>query len=288
MFILSDSVYSFLYQTLSQTLESVHTLLRRASEGGAQLVVLGEMFSCPYSHQSFRSSAQSVSLDCGGNNSDDLVRFLATAAETHGMWLVGGSIPELVIDSNGCRLIYNTSLIFDSKGILRAKYRKLHLFDVSIPADPKSGSPGVSFKESDTLSQGDLGLGLFETPWGFDIGIGICYDLRFPELATALRERSANKMKLLVYPGQFNMTTGPMHWELLGRARAVDTQSFCVLASVARSTDLSDYQVCPQDMLRIHLLVLGSLNDYFPVWQSFGKLGSVRGRHLCGYRYYRS
>ena len=173
-------------------------------------------------------------------------------SQTHGMWIVGGSIPELVMDSNRGQLIYNTSLVFDSSGILRAKYRKIHLFDVSIPANPETGSPGVSFRESETLSPGDLGLGLFETPWGFDIGMGLCYDLRFPELAIALREKSKDKMKVLIYPGQFNMTTGPMHWELLGRARAVDTQSFCVLASVARSTDPSDYQVWLQLMLKIH------------------------------------
>lgn len=85
---------------------------------------------------------------------------------------------------------------------------------------------------------------MIRTPWGVDIGIGICYDIRFPEYAITLREQLKDRMKLLVYPGSFNSVTGPLHWELLGRARAVDTQSFCILASTARSDVIGDYQVC--------------------------------------------
>ncbi len=164
-----------------------------------------------------------------------MAHMISTAASELGVWIIGGAIPEL---HNG--RIYNTCIVVNDEGVIVGKHRKYHLFDISIPPSP--GVPGITFKESETLSPGDLPPCLVATPWGFDIGIGICYDIRFPEHATLLREVSNNRMKLLVYPGAFNTTTGPMHWELLGRARAVDTQSYCILASIARPDDPNDYQ----------------------------------------------
>ncbi len=206
--------------------------------------MLGEMFACPYNHKAFTTFAESIG-QVGSSpdpNASPVSGFLSDTARKLGVSIVGGSVPELV-QSRDSRSLYNTAVIYDSDGTIVEKYRKLHLFDVAIPGDPDSGRPGIYFKESDTLTAGDLGPGLTETPWGFQIGLGICYDIRFPELATALRSQSADRMKLLIYPGQFNMITGPRQWQLLGRARAVDTQSFCILASVARSNDTTDYQV---------------------------------------------
>lgn len=88
----------------------------------------------------------------------------------------------------------------------------------------------ITFKESDTLSAGS-DLATVEIN-NFKIGIGICYDLRFEELARIYRNRGCN---LLVYPAAFNMTTGPMHWQLLARARANDTQSYVACVSPARA-----------------------------------------------------
>ena len=85
---------------------------------------------------------------------------------------------------------------------------------------------------------------MIRTPWGVDIGIRIFYDIGFPEYAITLRELSKDRIKLLVYPGSFNSVTGPLDRELLGGARAVDTQSFCILASTARSDVLGVYQAC--------------------------------------------
>lgn len=73
------------------------------------------------------------------------------------------------------------------------------------------------------------------TPWG-GVGVGICYDIRFPELAGLMRQRGAN---ILIYPGAFNMVTGPAHWQLLQRARAVDNQVFVAACSPARNPDSS-------------------------------------------------
>ncbi|CAM9416275.1 unnamed protein product, partial [Hapterophycus canaliculatus] len=104
-----------------------------------------------------------------------------------------------------------------------------HLFDIDVPG-------GITFKESDTLSPGNA-ITTVETPFGM-IGVGICYDMRFPELSMAMRAAGS---VLLCFPGAFNMTTGPAHWELLQRARALDNQCYVVTASPARNPD-SKYQ----------------------------------------------
>lgn len=96
------------------------------------------------------------------------------------------------------------------------------MFDIDIPGK-------ISFKESDVLSAGS-NITMFETPYG-KMSVGICYDIRFPELAMI---SARNGCKIMIYPGAFNMTTGPLHWELLARARAVDNQIFVALVSPAR------------------------------------------------------
>ena len=89
----------------------------------------------------------------------------------------------------------------------------------------------MTFKESEVLSPGS-GFSSFETDFGAKIGIGICYDIRFPDLAQIYsRDFGCN---LLVYPGAFNMTTGPAHWELLAKARALDNQVYVAVVSPAR------------------------------------------------------
>jgi omega-amidase len=102
------------------------------------------------------------------------------------------------------------------------KFRKIHLFDVDIPG-------GVTFIESKTLSPGDS-VSTFDTRYG-RFGLAICYDMRFPLLAQLMTRRGA---RFLVYPGAFNTTTGPLHWELLLRARAVDAQAYVAAVSPAR------------------------------------------------------
>ncbi|KAJ1497127.1 Carbon-nitrogen hydrolase, partial [Coelomomyces lativittatus] len=98
--------------------------------------------------------------------------------------------------------------------------------------------PGkIEFKESQVLSPGSH-LSVFETIYG-KLGVAICYDLRFPELAMiAARQHEVIGM---IYPGAFNMTTGPMHWELLARARALDNQMYVALCSPARDEQSSSY-----------------------------------------------
>ena len=103
-----------------------------------------------------------------------------------------------------------------------ARHRKMHLFDIDVKG-------GQSFKESDTFTAGDE-VTVFDTPWG-KIGLCICFDFRFPELSRLMVLKGA---QVLVVPAAFNMTTGPAHWELLFRQRAVDGQCYTVGVAPAR------------------------------------------------------
>jgi omega-amidase len=160
---------------------------------------------------------------------------LSGAAREAGVYLVGGSIPELAVggaagedkkgDDGEKKTYYNTSLIFGPDGTLLASHRKVHLFDIDIPG-------GITFKESDVLSAGNK-ITLVDLPDYGRIAVGICYDVRFPEMATIAARRGAFA---LIYPGAFNLTTGPLHWKLLAQARAVDNQIYVAMCSPARDT----------------------------------------------------
>mmetsp|Transcript_12252 Transcript_12252/g.10555 ORF Transcript_12252/g.10555 Transcript_12252/m.10555 type:complete len:133 (+) Transcript_12252:159-557(+) len=130
---------------------------------------------------------------------------LQETAKKNNIYLVGGTIPEKEGD-----FIYNTSLVFDRTGQVIGKHRKVHLFDIDIPGK-------ITFKESEYLKPGNQ-ITIVDTEYG-KIGIAICYDMRFPELALLMSKKGA---KMLVYSGCFNQTTGPLHWELILRSRALD------------------------------------------------------------------
>lgn len=121
---------------------------------------------------------------------------------------------------------HNTSLLFSPEGALLATHRKVHLFDIDIPGK-------IKFKESDVLSPGNK-LTLVDIPPYGKIALAICYDIRFPELATIAARKGCF---LLLYPGAFNLTTGALHWSLQGRARAMDNQVFVALCSPARDME---------------------------------------------------
>lgn len=195
-------------------LSRAEEMIKKAVGQGAKLIILPEMFNCPYEAAKFPVYAEEV----GGPTWQKL----SIIAREIGVFLIGGSIPEL----DGDR-IYNTSYIFDDQGRLIAKHRKMHLFDVDIKG-------GQTFKESDTLSAGDK-VTVFETPSG-KIGVAICYDIRFPELARLMVQKGTD---IIIVPGAFNMTTGPAHWELLFRTRALDNQVFTIGVAPARNPESS-------------------------------------------------
>eukprot|EP01038_Epipyxis_sp_PR26KG_P011933 gene11933-15974_t len=190
------------------------------------IIVLPECWNSPYSTASFPQYAEVVPPILGEPTSVDSPssHMLCTKAKNLGVWIVGGSVPEREGDN-----LYNTCIIVNNQGKIVGKHRKLHLFDIDVPGK-------IKFKESDSLTAGQTPT-IVDTPWG-NIGIGICYDIRFPEYATLMRKMGA---RILIYPGAFNMVTGPAHWELLQRARAVDNQVFVVACSPARDTSGGGY-----------------------------------------------
>ena len=196
----------------AENLNTVRSYLQQAAQQGVDLAVLPEMFCCLYSNASFRENAEPA----GG-----LVwQTMSQAAKEFGLWLVAGSMPE----QDGERL-YNTCFVFDSQGRQIARHRKMHLFDICVKG-------GQRFMESETFTAGD-DVTVFDTPFG-KLGLCICFDMRFPELSRLMTLQGA---QAILAPAAFNMTTGPMHWELMFRQRAVDNQLFTVGVAPARDTD---------------------------------------------------
>lgn len=198
----------------------------RAVQEGAQLVVLPEIWNSPYATGAFPEYSEvlpEVGAEQCPSTSSPSSALLMERAKQHKVWIVGGSIPEVGENNN----VYNTCLVYNPTGKVVAKHRKVHLFDIDVPG-------GITFFESDTLSAGNT-MSSFSLP-ECDVGVGICYDIRFPEYAMLLCQKNSN-CKILVYPGAFNLTTGPAHWELLQRARALDNQCYVLTASHARSVE---------------------------------------------------
>lgn len=195
------------------SLASAEGFLRRAAGEGADLALLPEMFCCPYQTANFPAYAQEE----GGQVWQELSRM---ARENH-IILAAGSVPE----RDGQGRVFNTAYVFDRDGRPIAKHRKMHLFDINV-------SGGQCFRESDTLSAGDR-VTVFDTEFGA-MGLCICYDFRFPELCRLMVDRGA---QVILVPGAFNMTTGPAHWEILFRTRALDNQVYTLGVAPARDPD---------------------------------------------------
>lgn len=197
-------------------LSATEGMINKAAGLGAEMVVLPEVFNSPYQASLFPVFSET----CPGMTTD----FLSTTACRHNICLVGGSIIEKAEDG-----LYNTSFIYDPAGKLIGRHRKMHLFDVEI-------ENGITFYESDTLCAGnDITIVRFGS---LCFGVMICFDIRFPELA---RRYVLGGAQMLVVPAAFNTVTGPAHWEILMRARAIDNQCYVIAASPARNP-ASSYQ----------------------------------------------
>jgi predicted amidohydrolase len=183
--------------------------VRQAAENGAQVIVLPEMWDCPYSNDYFREYAEPAD--------GPTVEFMSKLASDLGIYLIGGSISELDGDK-----VYNTSFSFNRQGDLIGRHRKVHLFDIDVEG-------GIRFMESDTLTAGEE-MTVLDTEY-CKIGVAICYDVRFPEW---FRKMALAGAKLIVLPAAFNMTTGPAHWDLTMRARALDNQVYFAANAPAR------------------------------------------------------
>ncbi|KAF2100173.1 carbon-nitrogen hydrolase [Rhizodiscina lignyota] len=215
-------------------LSHARTRVLEAASRGARIIVLPECFNSPYGVKYFSKYAEQLLPSPPSKEQSPSFHALSAMAKEAKAYLVGGSIPELDPDA---KTLYNTNLTFSPTGELLASHRKVHLFDIDIPGK-------ISFHESDALSPGNK-LTMVDFPEYGKIAIAICYDVRFPELATIAARRGAF---LLLYPGAFNLTTGALHWELQARARAMDNQVYVGLCSPARDMS-ADYNAWGHSMI---------------------------------------
>ncbi|KAI2620338.1 carbon-nitrogen hydrolase [Hypomontagnella submonticulosa] len=211
----------------SANLQHAREKVLEAARGGAKLVVLPECFNSPYGCDYFPSYAETLLPGPPSESQSPSYHALSSMAKEADVYLVGGSIPEADPDPD-TKKYYNTSLIFGPDGALLGAHRKVHLFDIDIPGK-------ITFRESDVLFPGNK-ITIVELPGYGRIAVAICYDVRFPELAMIAARRGCFA---LVYPGAFNLTTGPLHWRLQGQARAMDNQIYVALCSPARDTSAS-------------------------------------------------
>jgi deaminated glutathione amidase len=180
-------------------------LIGEAAAQGAQLVALPEAFV-----YRGRSDAEHLfSSTIPGPVTDELGQI----AQEHGIWLLAGSIFEKV---PGQEKVFNTSTVFNSEGECVASYRKIHLFEIH-------NEKGKELSEADYQAYGSE-LVCLDTPW-LKLGLSICFDLRFPELYRQLAKKGA---QLLAVPSAFLLKTGRDHWEVLLRARAIETQCYVI------------------------------------------------------------
>jgi deaminated glutathione amidase len=150
-------------------------------------------------------------------------------ARRHSVFIHAGSIMERIEDGDGDR-IHNTTIVFNRQGEEIARYRKIHLFDVTTP-------DGAAYRESATVKAGDAVV-TYDCE-GVTIGCSICYDLRFPDLFQALAEKGA---EIIALPAAFTLQTGKDHWEVLLRARAIETQTYVCASAQTGSFSVGNEQ----------------------------------------------
>ena len=177
-------------------------LLREAADAGACIAVLPENFSCMALRDTDRLA---IAEDDGRGFAQDGIAALAARLK---LWVIAGTIPLRV---PGERRVGAACLVFDSAGERRARYDKIHLFDVDVPGRGESHRESANFRPGTEMVTVD-------TPAG-RVGLSVCYDLRFPEL---YRRLSADGADWFVVPAAFTVPTGRAHWEVLLRARATE------------------------------------------------------------------
>ncbi|QWC00519.1 carbon-nitrogen hydrolase family protein [Mycoplasmatota bacterium] len=196
---------------VNENLRHIQSLIQDKVGNNYDFILLPEMFMTPYELKYFKINKQKPD--------SQVIDTLSKIAKNFNAYLIGGSIPEASGDK-----IYNTSYVFNRKGKIIAKYRKIHLFSVKYP-------DGRYFSESEVLSPGDQ-IVSFHTEFG-RMGLMICFDIRFPYLASAIRKLDT---KVIFVPAAFNTYTGPLHWHTTFKARAIDNQMFFISASPARDS----------------------------------------------------
>ncbi|MDQ6960524.1 MAG: carbon-nitrogen hydrolase family protein [Mariprofundaceae bacterium] len=183
--------------------------LKQAAEQGAELALLPENFA-------FMSADDAGKHDVAEPEAESrILDYLSRRAREHRMAVIGGSVPLTHPDSGKIR---NACPVFSHRGDLLGIYDKIHLFDVDLENE--------RYRESDTIVAGDMPVSVKVNDW--NIGLSICYDIRFPEL---YRYYADEECHLLTVPAAFTVPTGMAHWETLLRARAIENQAYVLAAA---------------------------------------------------------
>jgi predicted amidohydrolase len=181
-----------------------------AASGGAEMLFTPEMSGL------LDRDSERAAKNLRSEEQDEVLAACREAAKRHGIWLHIGSLA--VVTPNG--KVANRAFVIDREGKIRARYDKLHLFDVDLPT-------GESWRESSVYSAGGGVVLVNGTPVG-KLGLTICYDLRFPGLFARLAEADAD---VIAVPAAFTVPTGRAHWHVLLRARAIEAGLFVVAAA---------------------------------------------------------
>lgn len=198
---------------LEDNLAQAEKLIQQAATAGAQCVILPENFAL-FSAAGYRALAEQERA------THRIEKFISDQCRRYTLWVLAGTMPlsETAslekVDNNKVR---SASLLFNAQGELVARYDKMHLFDVQV--NDKQGR----YCESETIAPGSQPV-LARTPFG-QMGLSVCYDLRFPELYRYLVGQGA---EILCVPSAFTQVTGEAHWEILLRARAIENQCYVI------------------------------------------------------------
>jgi predicted amidohydrolase len=193
---------------MARNLALADRLTRAAAADGASLIVLPEKWTAMGPEPDLRAAAEALD--------GPAISWARDTARELGVELIAGSILEIL---PGREKLANTCVHVDSEGRLRAVYRKLHMFDVEVA--------GKSYHESALEEPGEE-IVTSDTADGVELGLSICYDLRFPELYRILAVRGA---RVITVPAAFTLATTRDHWETLLRARAIEDQVFVIAAN---------------------------------------------------------
>ena len=190
--------------SVAANLNEARRLIAMAAKQGAKLVALPEYFAIMGMQDTDKVKVREA------EGTGPIQEFLAETAKKHKIWLVGGSVPLMSGDPNRVR---NSSLVYDDKGKLVARYDKIHLFGFEMGKE--------HYSEQRTIEPGSE-VKVIDSPFG-RLGLSICYDLRFPELYRAMKD-----VDIILVPSAFTETTGKAHWETLIRARAIENLAYVI------------------------------------------------------------
>ena len=191
-----------------QNLPVITAAIAEAAAAGADIALTPEVSNCVSVSRKHQADVLRLEKD------DPTVAGIRAAAKAHGVWVLAGSLGLKTNDADG--RFANRSLLISPNGVVMARYDKVHMFDVQV-------TKAETFRESDGYRPGTAAI-VAETPLA-KIGLSICYDVRFPHLYRALAQAGAD---VITVPAAFSPVTGEAHWEVLLRARAIETGCFII------------------------------------------------------------